>query len=159
MKESVLRENMAQLLRGGHAHVAPEKALADINPALRNVHPADGLHSIWEELEHIRIAQEDILRYTLDASWKSPEWPGGYWPAKPGDLTEELWSVSVSGFFSDLEEVIKLTQDESRDLTDEIPHGEGRTYLRQILLVADHNAYHFGQIVQTRKELGDWPSD
>lgn len=159
MKESVLRENMVQLLRGGHAHVGPEKALAGINPELRNVRPAEGLHSVWEELEHIRIAQEDILRYTLDASWKSPEWPGGYWPAQLEDLTEESWTASVSGYFSDLEEVIKLAQDEGRDLTDEIPHGEGRTYLRQILLVADHNAYHFGQIVQTRKALGDWPSD
>lgn len=157
MKESVLRENLAELLRGGHAHATPDKALADVNPELRNVRPAEGLHSVWEELEHIRIAQEDILRYTLDDSWKSPEWPGGYWPAKWENVTEELWSASVSGFFRDLEEMIKLAQDEGRDLTDEIPHGEGRTYLRQILLVAAHNAYHFGQIVQTRKALGDWP--
>lgn len=157
MKESVLRENLVELLRGEQAHVSPEKALADTNPALRNVRTAEGLHSVWEELEHIRIAQEDILRYTLDASWKSPQWPSGYWPAKSEDLTEEMWSATVSGFFRDLEELINLAQDENRDLTDKIPHGEGRTYLRQILLVADHNAYHFGQVVQTRKALGDWP--
>jgi uncharacterized damage-inducible protein DinB len=157
MKESVLRKNLIELLRGGHAHVTPEKALEGMNPELRNARPAEGLHSVWEELEHIRIAQEDILRYTLDASWKSPEWPGGYWPARSESVSEELWSGSVSGFFGDLEEAIKLAQDEGRDLTGEIPHGEGRTYLRQILLIADHNAYHFGQIVQTRKALGDWP--
>jgi uncharacterized damage-inducible protein DinB len=156
MKESVLRENLVELLRGGHAHASPEEALADISPEFRNARPADGLHSVWEELEHIRIAQEDILRYTLDASWESPQWPSGYWPANPKNLTEELWSASVSGFFANLEEVIGLAQDEGRDLTDRIPHGEGRTYLRQILLVADHNAYHFGQIVQTRKALGAW---
>ncbi|MFP5261082.1 MAG: DinB family protein [Blastocatellia bacterium] len=157
MKESVLRENLIGLMRGGHAHATPEKALAGVDPKLRNARPGPGLHSVWEELEHIRIAQEDILRYTLDPSWESPEWPGGYWPAQTESLAEELWSASVSGFFRDLEEAIKLIRDEGRDLTDEIPHGEGRTYLRQILLIADHNAYHFGQIVQTRKALGDWP--
>jgi uncharacterized damage-inducible protein DinB len=157
MKDSVLRENLVELLRGGHAHVSPEKALANVNPELRSARPAEGMHSVWEELEHIRIAQEDILRYTLDSSWKSPEWPSGYWPAKLENLTEELWSASVSSFFADLEELIGIAQDEGRDLTANIPHGEGRTYLRQILLVADHNAYHFGQLVQTRKALGDWP--
>jgi uncharacterized damage-inducible protein DinB len=156
MKDSVLREHLVELLRGGQAHVSPEKALTDIDPKLRSVAPARVLHSVWEELEHIRIAQEDILRYTLDASWKSPEWPSGYWPAKLESLTEQSWSASVSSFFADLEEVIGIVRDESRDLTASIPHGEGRTYLRQILLVADHNAYHFGQIVQTRKALGDW---
>ena len=159
MNESILRENLAELLRSGHAHVTAEQALAGINPELRNVRPAAGVHSVWEELEHIRIAQEDILRYTLDASWKSPEWPSGYWPQKTEALTGEIWTASVSSFFADLEETIRLAQNESIDLTAKIPHGEGRTYLRQILLVADHNAYHFGQIVQSRKMLGDWPSN
>jgi hypothetical protein len=157
MNESALRENIVELLQGGHAYVTAEKVLADINPELRNVPAADGLHTVWEELEHIRIAQEDILRYTLDASWKSPEWPGGYWPQKTEGLTEETWTASVSRFFADLEEVIRLARNEGIDLTAKIPHGEGRTYLRQILLIADHNAYHFGQIVQSRKALGDWP--
>src|SRR5215211_3279146 len=157
MNESVLRENLVELLRSGHAHVAPEKALADIEPRLRNVRPAEGLHSVWEELEHIRIAQEDILRYTLDAYWRSPEWPSGYWPQETANLIDATWAASVSRFFADLEEVIRLAEDESVDLTAKIPHGEGRTYLRQVLLIADHNAYHFGQIVQTRKALGNWP--
>jgi uncharacterized damage-inducible protein DinB len=157
MNESVLRQNLVELLRSGHAHVTAEKALADINPKLRNVRPTAGLHTVWEELEHIRIAQEDILRYTLDASWRSPEWPSGYWPVKTETLSEQTWAESVSRFFADLEEIIRLAQDESVDLTATIPHGEGRTYLRQILLIADHNAYHFGQLVQSRKALGDWP--
>jgi hypothetical protein len=156
MNDSILRQNLVELLRGGQAHLTPEQALVGINPALRNVRSADGLHSVWEELEHIRICQEDILRYTLDASWASPAFPEGYWPKMTEQLTEEAWSASVSGFFADLEAVIKLTEDPNLDLTSEIPHGEGRTYLREILLVADHNAYHFGQIVQTRKALGDW---
>jgi hypothetical protein len=110
------------------------------------------------DLEHMRIAQEDILRYTLDAAWQSPEWPGGYWPPPaPADrITDEMWEASVKAFFSDLEEVIKLVSDPDIDLTASIPHGDGKTYLREVLLVADHNAYHLGQIVQTRKLLGDW---
>jgi uncharacterized damage-inducible protein DinB len=157
MNESVLRESLVELLQSGHAHVAAEKALAGVDTGLRNLRPAEGLHSVWEELEHIRLAQEDILRYTLDPSWRSPEWPSGYWPQQTAELTDTTWAASVSRFFADLEEVVRLAQDGSVDLTAKIPHGEGRTYLRQILLVADHNAYHFGQIVQTRKALGDWP--
>lgn len=156
MNDSILRQNLVELLRGGHAHVTAEQALDSLSPALRNVRPATGGHSVWEELEHMRLAQEDILRYTLDASWASLPFPDGYWPNATEQLTEEAWSASVAAFFADFEEVIKLAQDINLDLTAEIPHGEGRTYLREILLVADHNAYHLGQIVQMRKALGDW---
>lgn len=156
MNDAVLRENLVELLRGEHAHVGPKRVLEGVSPEIRNVRPSAGSHSVWEDLEHIRIAQEDILRYTLDVSWKSPDWTSGYWPRAGGQATDEIWEASVSGFFSDLDEVIKLVEDSRVDLTAEIPHGEGRTYLREILLVADHNAYHLGQIVQTRKALGDW---
>jgi uncharacterized damage-inducible protein DinB len=156
MNDSTLRQNLVELLRGGQAHVTPEQVLEGINPALRNVRPAGVSHSVWEELEHIRICQEDILRYTLDTSWKSPSFPEGYWPKKTEQLSEEAWKASLDGFFADLEAVIKLTENTNLDLTSQIPHGEGRTYLREILLVADHNTYHLGQIVQTRKALGDW---
>src|SRR5262245_10906928 len=156
MNNSILRQNLVELLRGGHAHVTPEQALDGLNPALRDVRPTNGGHSVWQEFEHLRLAQEDILRYTLDAAWASPPFPAGYWPPATEQLREEAWSASVAAFFADLAEVIKLAQDTSVDLTAEIPHGEGRTYLRQILLVADHNAYHLGQIVQIRKALGAW---
>lgn len=156
MDVSILRKNLIELLQGGHAHVSAEKALEGMKAELRNVRPAEGLHSVWEELEHMRIAQEDILHYTLDPEWKSPEWPGGYWPATTEAVTDRMWSESLSEFFADLQELIDVVQDVGMDLTAQIPHGEGRTYLRQILLVADHNAYHLGQIVQTRKALGDW---
>jgi CheY-like chemotaxis protein len=97
------------------------------------------------------------LRATLDASWQSPVWPDGYWPAPPDKLTEDMWSASVTGFFADLDEVMTLVQNPDLELNAQIPHGEGRTYLREVLLVTDHNAYHLGQIVQTRKLLGNWP--
>lgn len=156
MNDSILRKNLIELLRGGQAHVTVEQALNGLDPALRNVRPADGLHSVWEEFEHMRLAQEDILRYTLDASWVSPAFPEGYWPKERDDLTEDAWTASVAAFFADLEAVITLVEDRNLDLTAQIPHGEGRTYLRQVLLVADHNAYHLGQIVSTRKALGNW---
>jgi uncharacterized damage-inducible protein DinB len=156
MDDKALRKNVVELLRSGSAHVAPEAALADVNPKFRHVRPAEGVHSIWEELEHIRIAQEDILRYTLDADWQSPKWPAGYWPANVAEVTDEMWGESVRRFSADLEALVELALDESLDLTAEIPHGEGHTYLRELLLAADHNAYHFGQIVQTRRLLGDW---
>ena len=156
MNEPALRDNLVELLGGGHAHASAEQALKDVKPELRSRRPAPDVHSIWEELEHLRIAQEDILRYTVDETWQSPDWPAGYWPAQVETVTDEMWDASVSAFFSDLEELIKLAKDESIDLTAKIPHGEWRTYLREILLAADHNAYHLGQIVQVRKILGDW---
>lgn len=156
MDESVLRAQLIELLLGGQAHIKPESALADVGPQFRNLRPAAEVHSVWEELEHMRIAQEDILRYTIDASWKSPKWPDGYWPADTDSVTDARWQASVTAFFADLEELVTLVQNRELDLTARIPHGEGQTYIREILLVADHNAYHLGQIVQARKLLGDW---
>jgi uncharacterized damage-inducible protein DinB len=155
MDDRVLRQQLVELLVQGHAHVTLEQALAKLPATLRGKRPAPGTHSVYEELEHIRLAQEDILRYTLDAAWKSPEWPGGYWP-KREDPTPDEWERCVAGVRADLDSVCALARDPNRDLTARLPHGEGRTYLRQVLLVADHNAYHLGQIVQTRKWLGAW---
>jgi uncharacterized damage-inducible protein DinB len=157
MDEAVFRQQVVELLTGGHAHVPVLKALQGLDPLLRGKRPAEGIHSVWEELEHMRIAQEDILRYTLDPGWRSPDWPGGYWPPE-GEPTEAAWSGSLTRFAADLDEVCAMVKDRSRELTARIPHGEGRTYLRQAFLVADHNAYHLGQIVQTRKRLGAWPA-
>jgi uncharacterized damage-inducible protein DinB len=157
MDERALRHEIVNLLRKGQAHVTVAKALAGLEPRLRHVRPGPRLHSVWEELEHMRIAQEDILRYTLDPAWKSPEFPRGYWPPEGVAPTETMWESSVACFEADLGLVVGLAEDVARDLTAEIPHGEGRTYLRQILLVADHNAYHAGEIVQARKLLGAWP--
>ena len=158
MDEQTLRKNLVELLRGGSAHITPEAALQNVNPKLRHARPADGVHSIWEELEHIRLAQEDILGYTRDANWQSPDWPAGYWPANVVEVTDKMWDESVRRFTADLAALIDLASDESLDLTASLPHGEGQTYLRELLLAADHNAYHFGQIVQTRRLLGDWPA-
>ena len=156
MDNKALRKDLIELLRGGQAHLTIKKSLKGLKPENRNVRPQKGIRSIYEVLEHMRLAQEDILRYTLDETWESPSFPDGYWPTNNDDLTEKIWEETVANFFNDLDELIKFVRETDLDLTSRIPHGEGRTYLREILLVADHNAYHLGQIVQVRKNLGDW---
>lgn len=156
LDEGVLRDQLVELLSGGHAHVTLKKALRGLELALRGQRPAASGHTIYEELEHMRLAQEDILRYSLDPGWKSPQWPEGYWPKNPVP-TEAQWKACVKAFEADLEEACALVRRRDLDLTSSIPHGQGgHTYLREVLLVADHNAYHLGQIVQTRKLLGGW---
>jgi uncharacterized damage-inducible protein DinB len=155
MDDQVMRDALIELLTKGNAHVAVGKALEGLKPELRAKRPGEGIHSVWEELEHMRIAQEDILRYTLDQGWDSPDWPQGYWPSDEAP-DEAAWKASVAQFEKDLQEVCALVRDPARDLTARLPQGQGRTYLRQVLLVADHNAYHLGQIVQARKLLGAW---
>lgn len=158
MNDRIFRNNLIDLLKGGQAHLSVERAIEGITLSAANVRPSGIEHSVWQVLEHIRIAQQDILRYTLDSTWQSPPFPQGYWPLtdKAQAMTEKDWQDSVSGFLADLNEVIQLTENTSLDLTAEIPHGEGRTYLRQILLVADHNSYHTSEIVHIRKALGIW---
>ena len=158
MDDKTLRNELIALLEGGNAHSSSVKALKGVNPDIRTVRPEGMTHSVWELLEHARLSQQDILNYTLDPGWKSPDWPEGYWPANPRTLENKAWNQARSEFLSDLQKVIELVRDPGRDLTARIPHGADHTYLREVLLVADHNAYHLGQIVQVRKALGDWDS-
>lgn len=155
-RDEVLREQVAALLEGGQAHLPAEAVLAGAAARRQGARPAPGMHSPWELLEHLRLAQEDILRYTFDAAWRSPAWPAGYWPAEPAPAAG-AWEKSRRAFLDDLEEAKRRLRDPGLDLLARLPHGEGRTYLRQFLLIGDHNGYHLGQLVLTRKLLGDWP--
>jgi uncharacterized damage-inducible protein DinB len=156
MDDRRLRREVVDLLRGGSAHLTWEQALERLPPAHRAASPRRGLHTIWELVEHVRIAQEDILRYALEPGWKSPEWPSGYWPSVK-EPTPKLWKASRAAFGRDLEAVVAMVLDPQVDLTAVIPHGQGgHTYLREALLVADHNAHHLGQVVVARRLLGDW---
>ena len=158
MDDASLRRSLTDLVRGKGAHVSLAGAVEGLAGALRAVRPPGGAHSVWELVEHIRLAQEDIIRYTLDASWVSPPWPEGYWPASnPASVDDGTWERALAGARADLDTVVALIQDPAVDLTAAIPHGEGRTYLREVLLVADHNAYHTAQIVDVRRALGAWP--
>ncbi len=158
MDDRRLRADLTELLRGGSAHVPPAQALADLPPVLRTRRLPGELRSIWEILEHMRIAQEDILRYMQDPAWVSPPWPEGYWPTEvPEVLPDAVWEATVARFLADLEAVVQIVQDPGLDLTAPIPHAREHTYLREVLLVADHNAYHLGQVVAIRRLLGAWP--
>lgn len=156
MNESNLRKNLEQFLKENLAHITIKNALANLKLENRNKKPHTEMSSIWEELEHIRLAQEDILQYTINPDWKSPKWPDNYWPDPVNNLSDKTWRQTVDGFFNDLDEVIKIINNKSLDLTSVIPHTKEHTYLREILLIIDHNAYHLGKIVMIRKMLGDW---
>ncbi|GJQ61456.1 MAG: hypothetical protein SCALA702_05090 [Melioribacteraceae bacterium] len=152
-----MKAELIELLKGGSAHVSILKVFENVKPEIRN-RVAEGTKdgkTLWQLLEHMRIAQEDIIRYTLDEGWESAVFPDGYWPQSK-ECTDAQWNTSLNSFRGDLEYLIKFINSADFDLTTLIPHGEGRSYLREILLVADHNAYHAAQAVDIRKRLGDW---
>jgi len=152
---NVLRDHLAKSLKGGQAFVSFKKALEGVKPELRNARPSPQLHSVYEELEHMRIAQQDLLYYALEPVWDSPEWPDGFWP-KPGlEVTEEMWKKSVRGFLDDLDKAVKLVEDPNIDMCSNIPDSE-YTYLREITIIIEHNAYHLGKILDIRKALNNW---
>ena len=122
------------------------------------VRPAGLPYSPWELLEHLRITQRDILDFCRDPGYSERKWPDDYWPTPDEPPTPEAWERSVAGFREDRDALMKLAGDPAVDLFSRIPHGSGQTYLREILLVADHNAYHLGEIVAVRRLLGAWPS-
>jgi hypothetical protein len=151
-----VREHLLKLLEGGHAHVTFEAAVKGIPAALRGKRPKGVEHSLWEILEHMRIAQRDILEFSIDARHVSPQWPSGYWPKTKQPPNDKAWAKSVRGFTADLETVRKLVAADSTDLYAPVPHGDGQTIMREALLIADHNAYHLGELVLVRRLLGAW---
>jgi hypothetical protein len=154
--DKVLREHLLNLLKGDGAHADFEAAVRDLPASLRGKRPQGAEHSPWEVLEHLRIAQWDILEFSRSAKHVSPEFPGGYWPNTPGPPNEKAWDKSADAFRSDLKALADLIADESTDLMAPIPHGEGKTLLREVLLAADHNAYHLGELVLLRRLLRAW---
>ena len=144
------------MLNGGGAHAGFDAAINDLPAGLRGKRPAGAEHSLWEIVEHMRIAQRDILEFSRDAKHASPEWPAGYWPKTKAPPNSTAWSKSVKTFQSDLKAMCGLVSDPSTNLYAPIPHGEGQTILREALLIADHNAYHLGEMVLVRRLLGAW---
>jgi hypothetical protein len=146
-----LREHVLELLEGKFAHIDLEKALSDFPVSQINTRPPHSPHTAWELLEHIRLAQWDILEFSRDAKHVSPEFPDGYWNKTAGSPAD--WERSVKQVFGDLEAIRDLIRDKDVDLYAKIPHGDGQTILREALLVADHNAYHLGQLMLLRRML------
>lgn len=149
--ERALRDHLVTLLDSDNAHLKFDAVVAGFPRAHYGTRPEGSPHSGWELLEHLRITQWDILEFTRDAKHVSPEWPAGYWPASPEPLDEQAWDESVAAFRRDLQSMIAIARDESVDLYKPIPHGDGQTVLREILLTADHNAYHLGQLMLVRR--------
>ena len=151
-----VREQVLSLLRGGQAHASFDDVIKDLPAKLRGAKPDGAPHTAWQLLEHMRIAQWDILEFSRNAKHVSPQWPEGYWPKTEKPASDAAWKKSISSFKKDLAAMQKLVEDPKTDLYAKIPHGTGQNILREALLAADHNAYHIGQLVLLRRLLGAW---
>jgi hypothetical protein len=157
-QDQSLRQHLIELLDGGNAHAKFDDIIKDLPPKLRGKKPENFPHTAWMLLEHLRIAQFDILEFSRHAQHKSPEWPSGYWPKTEAPPSAEAWEKSVEEFQRDLKAMQALVNDPNTDLFTRIPWSEGHTILREALLLADHNAYHLGQLLDVRRLLGAWKS-
>jgi hypothetical protein len=152
-----LRQHLIDLLNGGNAHATFDDVISGIPPTLRGQKPAGLPHTAWMLLEHLRRAQWDILEFSRNRKHVSPAWPEGYWPDAEAPPSASAWSASIKSFRKDLKAMQDLVRNPKTDLHARIPWGDGQTILREALLVADHNAYHLGQLVDVRRALGVWP--
>ena len=150
---SSLRKHLDNLLLMEGAHISFDAAITDFPAALRGAKPAGAPHSAWELLEHMRIAQEDILDFSRNPGYRDKRFPDDYWPPSAEPPSDQAWQQSVRQFQTHLTQMRELIGEPARDLFARIPHGTGQTLLREALLVADHNAYHLGQLVFLRKLL------
>src|ERR1700680_3260638 len=154
-----LRRHMLDLLSGEGEHAKFEEVVSGIPSTLRVTKPAGFLHSAWMLLEHMRIAQWDILEFSRNPRHVSPHWPEGYWPSGDAPPDDGAWDRSLAAFRADLRAMQDLVANPATDLFTPLPHGDGQTALREALLVADHNAYHLGQLVVVRRLLGAWKEE
>jgi hypothetical protein len=155
--EQSVRKQVLDLLASGNAHMDFDASVARFPASLRGVKPTGAAHTPWQILEHMRIAQWDILEFSRNSKHVSPEFPAGYWPATDTPPSARAWNLSVQAFRADLEAMVALVSNPKNDLFARIKHGKGQTLLREALLIADHNAYHLGQLVFLRKILKAWP--
>ena len=151
-----LRQQLTKMIDWNEAHADFASAVADFPAKLRGRVPEGFPHSAWQLLEHIRIALWDMVEFSSNAKHKSPKWPEGYWPKDPAPPKEKAWEQSVNAVQGNLEAMRQLISDPKHDLFAPLPHGSGQTLLREALLIADHNAYHLGQLVLVRRALGAW---
>ena len=156
MNDDAFREQLSSFLDWKSAHVGFDAAVKGIPPKLRGAVPKGFAHSAWQVVEHIRIAQHDILDFCRNPGYEEKKWPDDYWPKKPAPKSAAAWTKSLADFRRDRREMQQLAGDRGIDLFARIPHGTGQTYLREVLLVADHTAYHVAQIVDIRRALGNW---
>lgn len=153
-----LRDHLARVLDWHDAHATFEQAVADVPPRLRGARPEGLPYSPWQLLEHLRLAQHDILDFCVNPEYTELSWPADYWPRDAAPPSSAAWDKSVAAFRKDREALQALARNPDIDLFAAIPHGTGQTYLRELLLAADHAAYHVGELVIVRRLLGAWPS-
>ena len=153
-----LRDHLTRLMSWRDAHADLEAAVADLPPELRGVVPPGLPYSAWQLVEHIRIAQADILAFCVRPDYKEGKWPDDYWPKSPAPPNAAAWDASIAAYKQDLAAFEQLINDGKGDLFGKVPAGSGQTFLREVLLTADHTAYHVGQLVAVRRLLGQWPA-
>ncbi len=156
--DEVMRQQLLALLKGGHAHMNLSQAVADFPPGHYNTNPPNVPYTPWHLLEHLRIAQWDILEFVRNPEHVSPDWPGGYWPAPDEQADQARWQQTLNEFEADLQALQEMVADPTTDLLAPLPHAPDYTIFREILLVADHNAYHIGEFGILRQVMGTWPT-
>lgn len=151
-----VRELLLEQLSGRNAHVDFKKSVDNLSITDVGVKPDNFPHTIWELVEHIRIAQHDIVAFSKDPNYKSPDWPEGYWPDNNKPSDDEDWENTLKAIQEDHLEMVEIIKDENNDLLSPLEHGSGQTLFREAMLIVDHNAYHIGQIVLMRRAMDIW---
>lgn len=157
--DAIIRQQLLALLNGANAHMTFDMIVADMPLAAANARPSHFNYTPWHLVEHMRIAQHDILQFILYPDYQSPPWPEGFWPAKDESVDQDGWERSLSQYRDDLVAVQELIHDPDTDFFAPIPHATDFTIFREILLVADHNAYHLGELITMRQVLDMPPPD
>jgi hypothetical protein len=152
--DQALHDHLLYLLKDGGAHISFEATMRDWPVELAGAKLPNFPHTAWMLLEHMRLAQWDILEFSRNPKHVSPKWPDGYWPDSETPPDEKSWKTSATEFSRDLKAMEELITNKKADLYAKLPWGDGQTLLREALLVADHNAYHLGQLVLLRKSMG-----
>jgi uncharacterized damage-inducible protein DinB len=158
MSDSALRAHLIELMQMGHAHLKPEAAFAGLPFGQWGRRPTGAPHTAWQLLEHLRFTQHDILEFSRNPDYDEPTWPDDYWPKEDAPADQAALTRSLAEFAADAKAMEALVEDAKTDLFAKIPWGNGQTILREAMLVADHNAYHLGQLIVVRELLGQWPA-
>ena len=157
-KSDTLRDLLARILEWEDAHASFDTAVANLPEPMRGRQPEGLPYSAWQLVEHLRITQHDILDFCVNSKYRAMKWPDEYWPKSVGPASGRVWEESITQFRRDRQALQRMARDAAIDLEAVIPHGEGQTYLRELLLAADHAAYHVGQLIAVRRLLGVWSS-
>jgi len=155
-RDGRLRDHLIEMLRGGNAHMPFAEAVAEFPEMHINTKPPRVAYSFWHLLEHLRITQSDILDYLTNTDYRAPAWPRDYWPALETRATTQAWDASVAAFQRDLGAIISIVADDGTDLFGPVPSNDEHTVLREVLIVADHNAYHIGELGILRQVIHAW---